>query len=309
MLLLIWNKFFKIIATRIIFWYLAFLIVIWQLLNFSEAVKYAVGESMSRLTPSIDYFGDFVKPHEHLDEFKLYLCVNYHKRVIHFFPFEKAEAYQMMGFCYERLKDLPMAEKSYQTSMAVNSNYFWPYYNLGILSYKKGDYTKAVSYFQQGINKDEKINLMLWLKSKVFMDVRASNALNPDYDLLGSLREARKNAYILMMESLFKQAQYDQLLETAFLALKENFPNNDIFYCYAGKAAFYLKFYDKSFKLLELAVKNNPNNVDAIFYMGLNMRAANKEPLAVGFFNMAKRIYQQEGSSIEKHLNSPVQYF
>ncbi len=287
--------------------YLACFLAVWHILDYPKAKGNAVAQTMSRFVPGIHYFGDFVDKHDHFDEFKLHQCIAYHKRVINFFPFQKSEAYQMLGFCYDRLGNTAMAIQSYQASIKANPEYFWPYYNLGIYAYRKGNYSKAVNYFQQALQKDLKINMLLMLRSKVFTDVRLSD--RPDYNVFEGIKDGREVAYIFMMESLFKIGAYDQLLGTALAGLKEGFGDQDIFLYYAGKAAFCQKSYEKAVELLQLALQKNPHNPDALLYMGLCMRVAGKEDLAKNFSVMARQELRQQGSAIEKYLNTGIRFF
>jgi len=300
-------KFFKWIITRLIFTYLVCFLVTWHFLDYRKAKENAIGETMSRFVPGIAYFNDFVDRHDHFDEFKLHQCIAYHRRVVEYFSFQKSEAYQMMGFCYDRLGNLPRAIMSYQAAREANPVYFWPYYNLGIYAYKRKDYSQAVDFFQESLQTDIKMNMVLLLHSKVFTDVRLSDGSS--YNVVQGMLNARENSYIFLMESLFKLKKYDQLFKVALLGLKENSESQDIFYSYAGKAAFHQGSYEQALALLQLALQKNPQNTDALLYTGLCFQAAGKEPQAQNLFAMAKQIYQQQGSALEKHLNSTIRFF
>src|SRR5258708_6545940 len=103
----------------------------------------AMLQTMSRLTPPIDYFFEFVDHQDHYDRFKLMDCVNYHKAVVRYFDFQRSEGYAMLGFCYERLGQESQAIVSYKQAIAFNPEYFWPYYNLGVIFYDQGRYSQA----------------------------------------------------------------------------------------------------------------------------------------------------------------------
>jgi tetratricopeptide (TPR) repeat protein len=169
-----------------------------------QLVKNAVDQTMSRLTPPMNYFTEFVDKQDHYDRFKLMNCVNYHQAVAHFFPFQKAEAYGMLGFCYERLGQDPQAVASYQQAIALNPDYFWPYYNLGVIFYRQAQYSKAGDYLTQGLKLDPIKTIVLLSRSKVYNDVNLSGQRAVS-DYFQGLQEGRREAYLLMMDSLLHQ--------------------------------------------------------------------------------------------------------
>jgi len=257
---------------------------------------------MNRMVPYFDYFSD-------LSQSQLQQCVYYHQKVVDFYPFQRSEGYQMMGYCYDRLAKPSNALKAFQKAMESNPNYFWPYYNLGLESYKAGQWQRAINYFQQALQTDLRFNIILLAHSKIFLDVRLSNRKNPDYDFLGALREGSENAYIFMMESQGNLKDYKKLFETSMIGLKQEIGDPDIFYFYAAKAAFHLKLYDQSIELLKSSIQNNPNNYEAYLYLGMCMRLVGKEDVAQALKFKADQLHLAQSSAIERRLNSGVRFF
>jgi len=304
-------KYIKFILTRAIFTYLVFFLALWYIPWFYMARAHSIAQILTRLTPQIDYFEDFVKPHEHFDADKLNLCINYHKRTAHFIPLEKSEAYQMTGYCYALLGDPSNAEKYYQMSTKVQSgqNYFWPCYNLGILAFRDGDYNKAVDQFQKALVLEEDVNHWLWRHSKVFNDVRVSDPKISDDHFIENFKESRKQAYILLMESKVRLKSYAQLFKVVSLGLKDNLGEDDIFYYYGGVGDYYLGNYKEALMFLHLALRGNPNNSDAIIFIGKCVEGMGRQDLAQEFYDQAEIIKQRDGPFIEKRLNPPVRFF
>jgi len=196
--------FLKFILTRTIVLYLACFLLIWRILDYNQFIDNAVNQTMSRLTPPMDYFTEFVDKENHFDRFKLMNCLNYHQEVAHFFPFQKAEAYGMLGFCYERLGQIPQAVASYKQAIALNADYFWPYYDLGVIFYKQTQYSQAESYLTQALGVNPVKTIVLLSRSKVYNDVNLSRQKGP-LDYLQGLEDGRKEAYILLMLSKASQ--------------------------------------------------------------------------------------------------------
>ena len=301
----------KFIGTRSVFLYAVLFIVLWNIPWFAVARKHAVGQVLTILTPSINYYEDFVLPHDHFDRYKLDQCVKYHKSIGRLYPSESSEAYQMMGFCYALSGDLANAEKTYGIASEIGRGpvYFWPDYNLGVIAYQKGDYGKAVDLLQKALEKETKINTLLWGNSAVFYFVRSSDPKLMDYDIMGSLNESRMRAYFLLLESLIHLEKYKSLSAVAYLGLKENPKEAGMFYYYAGLSSFYKKDYEAAYETLELATMANPHNSNALVYMGKCLEIIGKKDTARIFMQKAGQIRQAEGNYLEKRLDPSVRFF
>ena len=298
----------RFIFTRAIVLYLACFFLIWRILDYNQLIDNAVNQTMSRLTPPMDYFAEFVDKGDHYNRFKLMNCINYHQAVAHFFPYQKAEAYGMLGFCYERLGQQSQAVTSYQQAISLNPDYFWPYYNLGVIFYQKEKFSQAVDYLSQGLEQIPIKTVFLLSRSKVYNDVNLSKKEGPS-DYLQSLKQGRREAYILMMDSLYKTGSYDRLWKAATEGLKEDLDTQGVFYYYAAVACFHQKSYKQAIELLQIALQIDPQNADALMYMGMCFKIANKIDTAQLFINKATQLQQQGNSVIEEHLNCSVRFF
>lgn len=298
----------KFILTRSFLFYLFCFVLIWQILDYHQLMNNAVPQTLSRLTPPMDYFSDFVDRSDHYDRFKLMNCVNYHQAVADFFVFQRAEAYGMLGFCYERLGQEPQAVSSYRQAIALNPDYFWPYYDLGVIYYRQARYAQAGKYFEQAIEQAPIKTFILLSRSKVYNDVRLSQQGGP-YDFLQGLKQGQIKAYILLMDSLFKSQAYDQLWKTSFYGIKEGLDTQGIFYYYAGLAAFYQKSYKQAFELFQMAIQDGPDNADAFMYMGMCLHLANKDELAQIMMKKAALLHEEQGSGLAPYLKARVRFF
>ena len=302
------TKLIKFILTRTFILYIAFFFLIWRIMDYNQFLANAVNQTMSRLTPPMDYFSEFVDKEDHYDRFKLMNCVNYHKAVANFFPFQKAEAFGMLGFCYERLGQGSQAIKSYQEAISSNPDYFWPYYDLGVISYRKSEYSQAANYFTQAIEQEPVKTIVLLSRSKVYNDVNLSRLNGPSNYLL-NLKEGRVGAYILLMDSLYKNNSYELLWKIAVNGLKEGLDTDGIFYFYAGVASFNLKSYEKAMEFLQIAIQNDRNNADALMYLGLCLKMAGKADMAQLLINKAAQLHDQGSSKLEQYLKPRVRFF
>ncbi len=187
----------KFILTRAVVLYLACFFLLWRMVDYHQLADNAINQTMSRLTPPMDYFAEFVDKESHYNRFKLMNCLNYHKAVAHFYPFQGAEAYGMLGFCNERLGQESQAITSLQKAIALNPDYFWPYYNLGVIFYRESQYSQAKDYLSQALEQDPVKTIVLLSRSKVYNDVNLSRQQGPT-DYFEGLKEGRVEAYLLL---------------------------------------------------------------------------------------------------------------
>jgi len=301
-------KYMKFVLSRSLVFYLLCLLLIWRMLNYHALLNNAIPQTMSRLTPPIDYFSEFVDTKGNYDRFKLMNCIYYHQAVIKYFPYQKSEAEGMLGFCYERQGQKQKAIEAYQKAIDFNHDYFWPYYNLGVIFYNEGKNSKALGYFQQAIEQSSFKTVYLLSKSKIYNDVKLSHN-NGSYNVVQSLKQARLETLVLMMDLLNKMGSYNQLLAVAINGLKEGDNSDGIFYYYAGIAAYYQKYYPQSIRFLQLALQTNPNNPDAILYLGLCLKIAGQPQAAQLFIEKASLMNKQGISILKNYLHPDVQFF
>jgi len=302
------RAYLKFILTRTFVLYLVCLCLILRILNYDALVNNAVPQTMSRLTVPIDYFAEFVDKEDHYNYFNLMDCINYHKAVAHFFAFQKSEAYGMLGFCYERLGETQESLSSYQQAVASNPDYFWPYYDLGVISYNQAQYIKAANYFQQALQQNPLKTIVLLSRSKIYNDVKLSK-LDGNYDYLQGLKQGHLQSYILLMDSLYKTAAYEELWKIAVSGIKEGLDSQGIFYYYAGAAAFHLKSYQKAVEFLQAALQDDPLNSDALLYMGMCLQMAGKQDLGQMVLNKAALLHKQGADILEPCLKVRARFF
>lgn len=72
---------------------------------------------------------------------------------------KNANAYNVLGLCYNRLDNLPEAEKNYLKAIEAQPRFEDPYINLGHVYNRAGQYTKEVSYLEKAIKLNPKATL------------------------------------------------------------------------------------------------------------------------------------------------------
>ncbi len=288
--------------------FVLFMVFLWHT---PSIMRNAVSQTISRLTPPINYFKLFVEPQGNYDKNKLKDCIYYHQKVAYFFPYQGPEANSMLGFCYYRYGKVDRAVESYQRSLGLNPVFFWSYYNLGIIEYNRKDYPKAYAYLRKAVEQDMVKSMLIITQSKVYSDVIASDAgAARSYDVEKSVRAGYEKASIAIMATLLKAQKYGELLQFAIKSVGgQREEVQDVYYYYAGLAAFNLKAFDKAAVLLEKSIELNGQNADAFLYMGLCLQAGGRNDLAQGYLSTASKLHGQYGSFADKHEKFDVQLF
>lgn len=284
-----------------------FLVFLW---HNPAIMRNAVAQTVSRLTPPINYFKLFVEPQGNYDKDRLKDCIYYHQKVAYFFPFQSPEANTMLGFCYYRINNVARAVEAYQRSLELNPVYFWSYYNLGVISFKQEKYPEAYMYFRKATEQDLVKSMYIISNSKVYLDVISSDAKAADaYNPEQSVRRGYGRAYRGVMAALFKAERYNELLQFAIKSIADKNDENGVYYHYAGLAAFNLKAFDKAAILFEKAIELNQQNADAVLYLGLCLQAVGRNDIARGYMATASKLHAQYGSFADKYENFDVQLF
>jgi len=260
----------KTIMTRAFIFYLVCFLLVWRILNYHQLIENAIPQTMSRLTPPINYFTEFVDRQDNYNRFSLMNCIYYHKAVAHYFPYQKAEAYGMLGFCYERSGQSAQAIDYYKQAIALNPDYFWPYYDLGVIYYNQTQYSKAADYFLQAVEQNPVKTIVLLSRSKVYSDVKSG-----PYDFVQGIKQGRQQAYVLLMDSLFKSGAYEQVSKVAVEGLKEGLGMEDVFY----------------------------------YYLAMCLHLAGKDDMAGALMVKVRQLHPQGDDWIKQYLQARVRFF
>lgn len=110
----------------------------------------------------------------------------YYERLTDAFPSLSAGHY-VLGYCYYRQNRKELAFEQLRTACALEPDFFWGYYNLGLLMLKENQTETAARLFSLALSKDPKKTLQILLGSKVFRDILSAGL---PYDPAASLQAA-----------------------------------------------------------------------------------------------------------------------
>jgi len=154
-------------------------------------------KTLNYFMPSFVQLAEFAKTaNSNSNTFNPNVYLNYYNRIVEFFP-SISDAYDMLGFCYYHLGELDKAVANYETAASINSNYFWTYYNLGIIYLKMGNSSKALINFNKGLQANPEVTLKTIAGSKVYQQI-ISGLKETKYSFSDSLKSGYARCHFLL---------------------------------------------------------------------------------------------------------------
>lgn len=156
--------------------------------------------TLNQLIPSFAYLAQWKRGSGNIDKQKMKDYERYYKKVAEYIP-GRADAYSMLGFCYYHLGERDKAIVSYQKAAVLNPHFFWPYYNMGMIFFKDGEYQESAEMFEKALRTDLKNALIFMRSSKIYQDI----IREADYSyeaLLARMQKGRRDSKLLMGLSL-----------------------------------------------------------------------------------------------------------
>jgi len=180
--------------------------------------------------------------------FKLY------SKITEFFP-ERADAQSMLGFCYYHLGHTQKSINSYDLAIRIQPDFFWHYYNRGVVLYRLHRYNEALDSFKTASGLSSQKALEVVIESKVIYRTIWITFVNIPNELQQRLNNGYSNARVLAIASAYYQEDYSKMLALSEEFLKLNVDSSDLFSFYAGFSAYKLGRFEKAINYFELSKK------------------------------------------------------
>ena len=228
----------------------------------------------------------------------LKLHAYYYQRVTETIP-RRADAYGLLGFCHYYLGETEKAVDFYQKAIEIRPDFFWFHFNLSVIHFNKGRYTKAIASAQKALGTDLKKSLAFILGSqRIYMPV-VSKRINAYDDSLKQLFEAGyKDCYVILMLSYYYLNDYPQVIRQASYPLRAGRKDGDLFFFYSGLASFHMNQYVQAISFFQETLKRNSQIADAYHYLGLCFLSLNKKELGLGALKKAD-LLKRKGEALD----------
>lgn len=133
---------------------------------------------------------------------------------------EPEDVYNMRGLSYIELKRLDLAEKDFLDTIKADPKNRYPYNNLGYVAELRGQFDKAISYYDRAIAMDPKYALPHFNKADIYRKRKQSDLAIQEYSNAISFSENYPTAYLQRGILYQQQRQYDLALKDFNSTLK-----------------------------------------------------------------------------------------
>ncbi len=282
---------------RIAIFFLKGLITLGLFIYFSQSIvreyKTAKFARLNSLLPSFDYFIKTVEEGGRFEPAALKHYRDYFKQVTKTIE-GRADAYGMLGFCEYYLGNIPQAIAAHQKAIKIKPDFFWFHYNLGMIYYKNNQYPEAVESFTKAIETNLDINFKFMANSKIYLDILT--AVPSSEVLTDKIKTGYRDGFTMLVLSEYRLKNYSELIHLGQQAMSLRLGNEEFFLYYIGLALFRLNRYSQAVLFLNEALKINRESPDALYQLGLSLRALGKEEAAQNFISQSERLFKINGT-------------
>jgi len=169
-----------------------------HIFNERDKAKLRVGMmSINSFKPeSFDFFFEFIQGNGNIKPGGLGRYIDYYKRIAEYYP-HVVGGRETLGFCYYYLGKKEKAQEAYNQAIKSHPDFFWPYYNLGIIYFQDGRYEKSLTLLRRAVRCSPSETLKKMYTSRSYGEIlRHSSRFN--YAVDQSLKESYQNSYKLI---------------------------------------------------------------------------------------------------------------
>lgn len=293
------NKKFRFIGSKAITFYFIVFILANLFLDCGKILHRGRVKALNRMKPNVTHLGGIERGGS-IDKNKLENIKFYYKKVVEYLPASTA-AYGLLGFCSYHLGDYTEAIEAYKKAIKLEPNFITFYHNLGAIYYEKEDYEKAIYYLKKAVETDLDYNISFVTSTRMYSSFRK------DRDELPAQLHAKfmynyYRTYKLLVSICYQQKKIPETMKYSIDALVSSFPDTTFFFYKIALIAYNDGRYRESTGFLNELLARDPENADALHYLGLSLMALGHKEEGEDALKKAETLYNTTtASSIEEH--------
>ncbi len=262
------------VLTRFGFFCLLVFLLLSGFINIPDLVYQAKILALNRLRPeSNEYLQALSKGQVALDVTRLEEFRQYYKEVFNLFP-ERADAMGLYGYCSYLLGEHSAARDAYSQALALQPDFFWYHYNLGVDRYHRGDYPLAIAHLRKAYNRSPEQTLdYVFTSERLYIRLYREFHRESDMYFVNQLQQAYDSAYKMVILSYYQLKQYQSVMDVANDALQKNNPSKGFYFLFLGKASFNMKEYEDAIMYLRNSLQFDIDNPDVYEHWGQCLEA------------------------------------
>ena len=197
--------------------------------------------------------------------------IKYFKFITDWAP-DHFDAYVVRGVCEYDLGNYAEAEEALKRALVLQSNYFWSYYDLGMLYFNSGVYQAARGFLEGALARVGSYDAKVLMESKVFSDLLRADEDRPSGSEMVS---ALRNLHMAVAASCFILGDYACAEESSDAGRK--MMGGPDFLVLSGVASFQRGDDIRAVKFLTEAIAKDPSSGAAHFFLALSSRRMKDE--------------------------------
>jgi len=290
-------KLFKAIKTRstifnrVVFLYLMIFLVAFAITN-KHNLFVSSAMPVNRMSPHpMDYLFQLSNDIKRYDSLKVEERVLYYKKLVQIFP-NRADVRGTLAFCYFHLGEIDKAIASYEKAIELQGDFFWFYYNLGVIYFRQGDYDKASVFLNKASVTDPLRDFDIIYRNKVFQDIKENlhgTLPDPSAEMRKNYLKAKYDSLKIVLLARYNTGDYEKVLGHVRreLEYKGITKKNEAFYSYyGGLAALKLNKNRKATALFRKFLAHEPGNAKALSHLSEALKG-------LGYEEKAKEMLKQ----------------
>ena len=293
-----WKSAFNSLSRSSLIVYLIALALVMSLTDHRKVRTRILNSSRIPLQYLVEYSEGFAE----FDREKFKTYIDYYDYVIKYIH-NATEAYGILAYCHYQLGHEKKAKEYYREALKLNNQFFWFYYDLGLLEFKDGEYKSAVEHLERAVSLPPMLTIDLLSNSRILVDFGnyEETLINSRFTLMdlgkkidSNLQAGYENSYALIALSYLYLEDYEKLKEKTWLFLsylKEDRDKYAQLFCYlAGRAYYHLGVYPEALSFLKESAGIDSRHADTYYYTGLALKAVNEKELSHVAFTTAEAL-------------------
>lgn len=247
------------LLSRRAFWLYAILIVASvQLIDFNKIDQGLKLRVLTYLMPaSFDYIVELINTEKPAEPQKLKPYKYFYERMVEYLP-ERADAHDFLAFCYARLGNKGKALALWHKARDIEPGYFGTNFNLGKAYFEQEDYEMSSRYLEAAVRSDAQSSYQLIVFPKSLYGLTIQRAPEGSIDALARIKEAYAQDLEYLILSRYHLNDNSGMYKYAVLGIKSKFGHKDVFYFYAGLAAYRSGNYAQAAEYFKVSLDISP---------------------------------------------------
>lgn len=283
------------------------MVILFLPILFNKNVRRSPHKVLNRLMPEYSTFVRY-KEGDVPDQLSIRQAIYYFRTVNHYFP-GRPDTAGMLGYFYFADGNLAQAARWYREANRIHKDFFWYHYNLALIYFQQKKYAAAVEELKIAVAQTPDTAIKFMNFSRIYRPFALIEG-NFNEMAVESLRHGYRNAYILLAQSLILSKRFEEATHVSRYANQLDLGDDDgLLSYYAGVGHHFSGEFPEAVEMLQKAIKVNPQNPEAYFYLAQSVEKLGQVDLSRNLFLKAREIGTKNGTILPDPKTWRVQMY